>query len=146
MLENLKSQVLKANLDLVEHKLVLLTWGNASAIDRDKELLVIKPSGIAYSAMTEEDMVVVDLNGKRIEGSWEPSSDTPTHLALYKSFPHIGGIAHTHSTYAAIFCQAAMDLPCLGTTHADHFNGTVPLPRHLGRPLPDPGRPGAELV
>lgn len=126
MLEELKQQVLEANLALVKHNLVLFTWGNASGIDRKSGLVVIKPSGVSYEAMKAEDMVVVDLDGKVVEGSLHPSSDTPTHLLLYKAFPQIGGVVHTHSTYATAWAQAGKDIPCLGTTHADYFYGPIP--------------------
>ena len=127
MLEELKEQVFKANLDLVELGLVLFTWGNVSGIDREKGLVVIKPSGVSYDEMKASDMVVVDLEtGKTIEGKLNPSSDTPTHLVLYKAFPHIEGIVHTHSTYATAWAQAGMDIPNIGTTHADYFHRSIP--------------------
>jgi L-ribulose-5-phosphate 4-epimerase len=131
MLEELKEKVLKANLALVRYNLVTLTWGNVSGIDRENGLMVIKPSGVDYEKMKSKDMAVVDLNGKRIEGKLNPSSDTPTHIELYKAFPNIGGISHSHSEYATIFAQASMEIPCFGTTHADHFNGPVPVTRFL---------------
>ena len=131
MLEELKEKVFRANLALVRYNLVTLTWGNVSGIDRKKGLMVIKPSGIDYEKMKPEDMVIVDLNGKRIEGNLNPSSDTPTHIELYKSFLEIGGISHSHSEYATIFAQASMEISCFGTTHADHFNGAVPVTRFL---------------
>ena len=131
MLEELKTAVLQANLDLDKYGLVTLTWGNVSGISRKDGLVVIKPSGIDYDKMTAADMVVVDLDGNTIEGKWRPSSDTPTHLTLYRAFGNIGGIAHTHSEYASSFAQACREIPCLGTTHADHFNGTVPVTRFL---------------
>ena len=131
MLEELKEKVLKANLALVKYNLVTLTWGNVSGIDREKGLVVIKPSGVDYEKMKAEDMVVVDLNGKRVEGKLNPSSDTPTHVELYKAFSKIGGISHSHSEYATIFAQASIEIPCFGTTHADHFNGPVPVTRFL---------------
>lgn len=131
MLEELKKQVYEANLKLVEFNLVLLTWGNVSGIDREKGLVVIKPSGIEYDNLKIEDMVVVNLSGQIVEGSKNPSSDTPTHLELYKAFPEIGGVTHTHSKCATMFAQACMQIPCLGTTHADHFDGAVPLTRFL---------------
>ena len=131
MLEELKKEVLKANLDLVKNGLVLFTWGNASAIDKESKLVVIKPSGVEYDGMKAEDMVVVDLNGKVVEGKYRPSSDTPTHLELYKAHPEIGGIVHTHSTYATAFAQAERDIPAYGTTHADYFYGQVPCTRNL---------------
>lgn len=126
MLEDLKKKVLKANLDLVRNGLVIYTWGNVSAIDRESGLVVIKPSGVSYDAMTAEDMVVVDLDGKVVDGQLNPSSDTPTHLALYRAFPQIGGVVHTHSTYAVAWAQAGMDIPSLGTTHADYFHNSIP--------------------
>jgi L-ribulose-5-phosphate 4-epimerase len=131
MLENLKKDVLRANRDLVTYDLVTLTWGNVSGIDRRKELIVIKPSGIDYAAMTVQDMVVVDMNGTVVEGDRTPSSDTPTHIELYKAFSGIGGITHSHSEYATIYAQACKEIPCIGTTHADHFNGPVPVTRYL---------------
>lgn len=131
MLEALKEKVLEANLALVDYKLVILTWGNVSGIDRDAGLVVIKPSGVDYGKMKASDMVVVDLDGKIVEGNNRPSSDTPTHVELYKAFPSIGGITHSHSVYSTIFAQANMGIPCFGTTHADHFNGTVPVTRFL---------------
>ena len=127
MLDNLKEEVRQANLDLQKNGLVIYTWGNASGIDRAQNLVVIKPSGVAYEELKVEDMVVVDLEGRVVEGSLNPSSDTPTHLILYKSFPDIGGIVHTHSLYATIWAQAGKPLPCLGTTHADYFHGSVPV-------------------
>jgi len=131
MLEELRVKVLKANLDLVKYGLVTLTWGNASGIDREKGLIVIKPSGVDYEKMTIEDMVIVDLNNKVVEGNKKPSSDTLTHIELYKSFKNIGGVSHTHSEYATIFAQACKEIPSLGTTHADNFNGQIPLTRFL---------------
>jgi len=131
MLEDLKQQVLKANLDLVKYNLVVLTWGNVSGIDRENGLIVIKPSGVGYDKMKIEDLVVVDLNGKVVEGNNRPSSDTPTHLELYKAFPKLGGITHTHSNFATMFAQACKEIPCLGTTHADHFYGSIPVTRFL---------------
>jgi L-ribulose-5-phosphate 4-epimerase len=129
--DRLKEEVYKANLDLMRHGLVTLTWGNVSGIDRSERCVVIKPSGVAYESMTPGDMTVVDMDGKVIDGSLQPSSDTPAHLELYKAFPSIGGIVHTHSTYATMFSQACREIPCLGTTHADHFNGPVPVTRFL---------------
>lgn len=126
MLEELKEKVLKANLDLVRNGLVLYTWGNVSAIDQETRLVVIKPSGVGYDSMKASDMVVVDLDGNVVEGELRPSSDTPTHLVLYKAFPQIGGVVHTHSTYAVAWAQAGMDIPSLGTTHADYFHNSVP--------------------
>jgi L-ribulose-5-phosphate 4-epimerase len=131
MLDDLKKQVCQANLDLVAQGLVTLTWGNVSGRSDDGKLVVIKASGVAYSNMRPEHMVVVDLEGNVVEGNLRPSSDTPTHLLLYKSFLGIGGITHTHSRYATIFAQARIEIPCLGTTHADHFYGSVPVTRPL---------------
>ncbi len=131
MLEQLKQKVLEANLKLVEYKLVLFTWGNVSAIDREKGLVVIKPSGVDYGKMTADDMVVMSLDGEKVEGNLNPSSDTPTHLELYRSFPDIGGVAHTHSTFAVAFAQAAKDILPYGTTHADFAYGAVPCTRDL---------------
>ena len=126
MLEALKEKVFHANLDLVKHGLVIFTWGNVSAIDREKGLVVIKPSGVSYDEMKADDMVVVDLEGNVVEGSLRPSSDTPTHLVLYKAFPEIGGVVHTHSTYATAWAQAGLDIPNIGTTHADYFHEAIP--------------------
>ena len=131
MLEQLKQEVYEANLDLVKKGMVIYTWGNVSGIDRESGLVVIKPSGVDYGAMRPEDMVVVDLNGAVVEGRWRPSSDTPTHLALYQSFPAVGGITHTHSTFAVAFAQAGLPIPALGTTHADYFHGDIPCTRSL---------------
>lgn len=131
MLEELKKKVLKANLDLVKNKLVLFTWGNVSEIDREKGLVVIKPSGVDYDGMTADDMVVVDLNGKVVEGNLRPSSDTPTHLEFYKAFPNVGGVTHTHSTFATAWAQAGRAIPFYGTTHADYFYGDIPCARSL---------------
>lgn len=127
MLEELKEKVSQANLDLVKHNLVIFTWGNVSAIDREKGLVVIKPSGVSYDTMKASDMVVVDLHsGKVVEGDLNPSSDTPTHLVLYRAFPEIGGVVHTHSTYATAWAQAGRDIPNIGTTHADYFHDDIP--------------------
>ena len=127
MLEELKEKVFKANLDLVKHNLVIFTWGNVSGIDREKGLVVIKPSGVDYDVMKASDMVVVDLEtGAVVEGDLNPSSDTPTHLVLYRAFPEIGGIVHTHSTYATAWAQAGKDIPNIGTTHADYFHDEIP--------------------
>ena len=127
MLEELKEKVFKANLDLVKHNLVIFTWGNVSGIDREKGLVVIKPSGVEYDVMNAEDMVVVNLlTGKVVEGNLNPSSDTPTHLVLYRAFPEIGGIVHTHSTYATAWAQTGLDIPNIGTTHADYFHDSIP--------------------
>ena len=133
MLEELKRTVCEANLLLPKHRLVTLTWGNASGIDREAGLIVIKPSGVDYEGMTPDDMVVVDLDGNVVEGSHRPSSDTPSHLELYRSFPSIGGIVHTHSRWATIFAQAGRSIPVLGTTHADHFYGEIPCTRSMMR-------------
>lgn len=126
MLEALKEKVCKANLDLVKHGLVIFTWGNVSAIDREKGLVVIKPSGVDYDDMKPSDMVVVDLDGTIVEGDLRPSSDTATHLEIYKAFPEVGGIVHTHSTYATAWAQAGKDIPNIGTTHADYFHRAIP--------------------
>lgn len=132
MLESLKEQVYKANLELVRKGVVIYTWGNVSGIDREHNLVVIKPSGIDYNIMTEKDMVIVDLfSGKVVDGKWKPSSDTPTHLELYKSFTDIGGITHTHSINAVAFAQSGRDIIALGTTHADYFYGSIPCTRDL---------------
>ncbi|CAI1114927.1 L-ribulose-5-phosphate 4-epimerase [Serratia liquefaciens] len=129
-LPQLKQQVLEANLDLPRHNLVTFTWGNVSAVDRERGLVVIKPSGVEYEHMTAEDMVVVDLaNGHTVEGTKKPSSDTATHLALYREFADIGGIVHTHSRHATIWAQAGLDIPAWGTTHADYFYGAIPCTR-----------------
>lgn len=132
MLEELKKRVCEANLELVRRGVVIYTWGNVSGIDRERGLIVIKPSGVDYDGMEPEDMVVVDLmTGETVEGQYKPSSDTPTHLELYRAFPLIGGITHTHSINAVAFAQAGMDIPALGTTHADYFYGSVPCTREL---------------
>lgn len=132
MLEELKAQVCAANLDLVAKGVVLYTWGNVSGIDRTRGLVVIKPSGVDYDNMQPEDMVVVELEtGAVVEGHYKPSSDTPTHLELYRRFPTIGGVTHTHSTYAVAFAQAGKAIPALGTTHADYFYGDIPCTRPL---------------
>ena len=131
MLEALKTKVLEANLALVKHNLVTFTWGNVSGIDREKNLVVIKPSGVEYDTMTVDDMVVVDLEGNVIEGKWKPSSDTPTHLALYKAFDNIGGIVHTHSRWATSWAQAGRGIPAYGTTHGDYFYGEIPCTRQM---------------
>lgn len=139
MLEQLKQQVLEANLLLPKCGLVTFTWGNVSAIDRRTGLVVIKPSGVPYDGMTADDMVVVDLSGKVVEGKWKPSSDTPTHVELYKAFPSVGGICHTHSSYATSWAQAGRGIPCYGTTHADYFYGDVPCLRCLTKGEIDEG-------
>lgn len=133
MLENLKEQVFKANLALQKHNLVTFTWGNVSGIDREKGLVVIKPSGVEYDTMTVEDMVVIDLEGNVVEGKWKPSSDTPTHLCLYKAFDNIGGIVHTHSRWATAWAQAGRGIPAYGTTHGDYFYGEIPCTRKMTR-------------
>ena len=132
MLENLKEQVCKANLELPKYGLVTFTWGNVSGIDREQGLVVIKPSGVDYDGMSPEDMVVVSLEtGERVEGKRKPSSDTPTHLALYRAFPTIGGIVHTHSRWATSFAQAGKGIHAYGTTHADYFYGEIPCTRKM---------------
>jgi len=131
MLRELKEEVLEANLMLVREGLVRLTWGNVSGIDRERGLFVIKPSGVAYGDLTVDSMIVLDLEGQVVEGTLRPSSDAPTHRILYREFPGIGGVTHTHSVHATIFSQAGVELPCQGTTHADHFFGTVPVVREL---------------
>lgn len=131
MLESLKRSVLEANLELPKRQLVVYTWGNVSGIDRDKGLVVIKASGVRYEDMKDEHMVVLDMEGNVVEGKFKPSSDTPTHLALYKAFPGIGGIVHTHSMWATAWAQAQLSLPCYGTTHADYFYGDIPCTRPL---------------
>ncbi len=131
MLEELKREVLEANLELPKKGLITYTWGNVSGIDREKNLIVIKPSGVEYDNMKESDLVVVDLEGNIIEGHYKPSSDTATHIELYKAFPNIGGVVHTHSTWATIFSQAGRDLKAYGTTHADYFCGDIPCTRKM---------------
>ena len=131
MLEELKEIVLQANLQLVKQGLVTLTWGNVSQIDRESGAIVIKPSGIPYDQMKADDMVVVDLEGNLLEGKWNPSSDLPTHIELYRAFPHIGGVVHTHSRWATIFAQSGKGIPSLGTTHADTFYGEIPCTRPM---------------
>jgi len=131
MLESLRESVCTANCDLVRAGLVTLTWGNVSGIDRQRGLIVIKPSGVPYDKLEPTHMVVVDLEGNLVEGELRPSSDTPSHLVLYRHFEQVGGIVHTHSRYATMFAQARHEIPCLGTTHADHFHGPVPITRPL---------------
>ena len=131
MIEDLKEDVFQANLDLVKYNLVTLTWGNVSGILREKGLIIIKPSGVDYDEMKKDDMVVLDMEARVVEGKLQPSSDTPTHIELYKAFPDIGGITHSHSEYATMFAQACYEIPCFGTTHADHFYGPVPVTRFL---------------
>jgi L-ribulose-5-phosphate 4-epimerase len=133
MLEQLKQEVLEANLDLVKNGLVILTWGNVSAIDRETGLVVIKPSGVSYDDMKAEDMVVVDLDGNIVEGDLRPSSDTPTHLSIYRNFPEVGGVVHTHSTYATAWAQAGLSIPNIGTTHADTFHQAVPCTDEMSK-------------
>ena len=134
MLEDLKRQVCEANLELVARGVVIYTWGNVSGIDRDKGLVVIKPSGVAYDGMVPDDMVMVDLDtGETVEGKWKPSSDTATHLELYKRYEKISGIVHTHSVNAVAFAQAGLSIPALGTTHADYFYGDIPCTRELSQ-------------
>ncbi|HBX13261.1 MAG TPA: L-ribulose-5-phosphate 4-epimerase, partial [Leclercia adecarboxylata] len=130
-MQQLKQQVFEANMDLPRYGLVTFTWGNVSAIDRQRGLVAIKPSGVAYEAMRVEDMVVVDLEGKVVEGQWRPSSDTATHLELYRRYPSLGGVVHTHSTHATAWAQAGLAIPALGTTHADYFFGDIPCTRAL---------------
>lgn len=132
MLEQLKKEVYEANMLLPKYGLVVFTWGNVSAVDREKGLMVIKPSGVEYDVMKPEDMVVVDLvTGKKVEGALNPSSDTETHLVLYRAFPNIGGVVHTHSRWATIYAQSGRDIPPLGTTHGDYFYGAIPCTRRM---------------
>ncbi|MNZ51897.1 L-ribulose-5-phosphate 4-epimerase UlaF [compost metagenome] len=133
MLEALKQQVLEANLELPKYGLVTFTWGNVSAIDRESGLFVIKPSGVPYEELKAEHMVVLDLEGRVVEGDLRPSSDTPTHLVLYRSFPNIGGIVHTHSPWGTSWAQAGRAIPAYGTTHADYFYGEIPVTRAMTR-------------
>lgn len=133
MLEGLKRRVFEANLALAGRGLVIRTFGNASGIDRKKGIVAIKPSGVGYPALAPKDIVLVDLEGRVVEGRFRPSSDTPTHLALFRAFPGIGGVVHAHSVHATMFAQARREIPCLGTTHADHFDGPVPVTRLLTR-------------
>jgi len=131
MLDNLKQKVLEANLALPEHHLVTFTWGNVSGVSRDDELIVIKPSGVSYDALKKDDMVVVDFEGRVVEGDLKPSSDTPTHIVLYKQFADIGGVVHTHAPWSTSWAQAGKGIPPLGTTHADYFYGTIPCTRKM---------------
>ena len=131
MLEKLKKEVYEANMLLPKYGLVTFTWGNVSGIDREKGLFVIKPSGVEYDKLTWEDMVVVDLEGNKVEGKYNPSSDTATHVVLYNKFPEIGGVVHTHSSWATSWAQAGRDIPCYGTTHADYMYGSIPCARGL---------------
>lgn len=133
MIEALKKAVYEANMQLQQRGLVIYTWGNVSGIDRERGLVVIKPSGVQYDQLSQEQMVVLDLDGRQVEGTLNPSSDTKTHLELYRAFPAIGGIVHTHSPYAVGWAQAGREIPCFGTTHADYFYGAVPLTRELTR-------------
>ena len=135
MFESLKEQVFKANLELVKYNLVIFTWGNVSA--REGDYVVIKPSGVDYDTMQADDMVVLDIDGNRVEGKYNPSSDTPTHLELYKAFPDIKGITHTHSNYATSFAQAGKEIEAFGTTHADYFYGSIPCTRYLTKAEPE---------
>lgn len=132
LLEDLRIQVLEANLEVVRHGLVLYTFGNASGISPDRRLVAIKPSGVPYERMTPADLVITDIEGNVVEGSLRPSSDLPTHLELYRRFESIGGVVHTHSAYASSWAQARLEIPCLGTTHADYFYGPVPVTETLG--------------
>lgn len=127
MLENLKNQVCQGNIELEKQRLVIFSWGNVSGIDRESGIVAIKPSGVAYDDLTAEKIILLDLDGKKIEGDLNPSSDTPTHLELYRNFKDIGGICHTHSTYAAMWAQGCKEIPCFGTTHADYYYGPVPV-------------------
>ena len=131
MLEELKKKVYEANMELPRRNLVTYTWGNVSGIDREKGLVVIKPSGVEYEELTPDMLVVLDLDGNIVEGDLHPSSDTKTHIELYKAFPQLGGIVHTHRPYAVAWAQAGRDIPCYGTTHADYFYGPIPCARHL---------------
>ena len=131
MLNELKKQVFEANLDLVKHGLVIFTWGNVSGIDREKGIFAIKPSGVPYETMTWQDMVLVDMDGKVIDSKYKPSSDTPTHLVLYREFEKVGGVVHTHSEWATSWAQMGLSIPALGTTHADYFYGDIPCTRKL---------------
>jgi L-ribulose-5-phosphate 4-epimerase len=131
MLDSLRTEVFEANLEIVRRGLVLYTFGNASGIARDQSLIVIKPSGMPYDKMSPADLVIADLDGRIVEGSLKPSSDLATHAALYRAFPSIGGVVHTHSRHATAWAQAGLEIPCLGTTHADYFRGRVPVTAHL---------------
>ena len=133
MLEELKESVFKANLELVQHGLVIFTWGNVSGIDRDKGLMAIKPSGVPYDRLQSGDMVIMDLHGNKVEGDKNPSSDSATHIFLYRQFPGIGGVVHTHSPWATSWAQANRSIPAYGTTHADYFYGEIPCTRPLTR-------------
>jgi L-ribulose-5-phosphate 4-epimerase len=133
MFESLKEKVWKANLELYKNNLIIQTWGNVSGIDRERGIVVIKPSGVRYTDLKPDQMVTVDLDGNVIKSKLRPSSDTPTHLMLYQGLADINAVAHTHSEYATMFAQAGREIPCLGTTHADHFRGTIPLTRYLNK-------------
>ncbi|MBN2711893.1 MAG: L-ribulose-5-phosphate 4-epimerase [Planctomycetes bacterium] len=133
MLEDLKAEVCQANIELQRQRLVIYSWGNVSGIDRSKELVAIKPSGVAYDKLKPADIVLVDLDGKVVEGALKPSSDTPTHLELYRNFAEIGGVCHTHSTNATVWAQACKPIPCLGTTHADYFYGEIPVTKVMAK-------------
>ena len=139
MLEQLKKEVYEANMELPKRGLVTYTWGNVSGIDRESGLFVIKPSGVDYEKLSPEDMVVLDLDGNVVEGKYRPSSDTATHIELYKKYPEIGGVVHTHSPWATSWAQAAREIPCYGTTHADYFYGTIPCARNLTKEEIDAG-------
>ncbi|WP_122643789.1 L-ribulose-5-phosphate 4-epimerase [Luxibacter massiliensis] len=139
MLEQLKREVYEANMLLPKYGLVTFTWGNVSGLDKESNLFVIKPSGVDYEALTPDDMVVVDLEGKKVEGKYNPSSDTATHVELYKAFPDIGGIVHTHSSWATSWAQAGRGIPCYGTTHADYMYGEIPCVRNLTKAEIDEG-------
>lgn len=139
MLEELKKEVYEANMQLPKYGLVTFTWGNVSGIDREKGLFVIKPSGVDYDKLTWEDMVVVDLDGNKVEGTYKPSSDTPTHVEIYKGFPEVGGVVHTHSSWATSWAQAGRGIPCYGTTHADYMYGEIPCVRNLTKEEIDAG-------
>ena len=134
MLDALRQEVYRMNMELADSGLVVLSWGNVSGIDRDKGLVAIKPSGVAYRQLKVADIVIVDLDGNLVEGALKPSSDTPTHLQLYRAFPGIGGVCHTHSLKATAWAQAGRPIPCLGTTHADYFHGPVPVTRMMSEP------------
>ena len=131
MLEDMKIKVCEANLELKRHALVIFSWGNVSGIDRSKGVIGIKPSGVAYDELTPDKIVLVDLDGKAVEGDLRPSSDTDTHLELYRNFPNIGGVCHTHSTYATSWAQSCLPIPCMGTTHADNFYGSIPITKPM---------------
>ena len=139
MLEELKKEVYEANMMLPKHGLVTFTWGNVSGIDREKGLFVIKPSGVDYDKLSPEDMVVMDLDGNKVEGRYKPSSDTPTHVEIYRGFPEVGGVVHTHSSWATSWAQAGRGIPCYGTTHADYMYGEIPCVRTLTQEEIDAG-------